>query len=261
MRAIRNAVLFSLAVLCQLSFADAVYPYTTPTYLPNAQAGAATYSAPADYLMTLNGISTVALRVTGTCTSLAASLQASNDGTNWTGINAASVGSASNSYAITAPGFWRADVGGASAVRLHITALTASCTVALTGTQAANRTAVDPCADPAKMKSSAAIAQTSGTTAAIIAASSGKSIYVCGLQATAVGTNPTATLESGTQITTACDTTAANLTGAMNPSATVGSISLGAGGSTVLATPASSQLCLITGPTTSIQGVVTYVQQ
>jgi hypothetical protein len=46
----------------------------------------------------------------------------------------------------------------------------------------------------------------------------------------------------------------------MIPSATVGSLHLGYGG-TLMTTNASDELCITAGGTASVQGVVTYVQQ
>ncbi len=256
-----SAFLFSF-VLTLPAFADAVYPYTTPVYIPTAQAGALTYTAPADYTFSLNGVSAVSLRITGTCTSLAASLQGSNDGTNFTPINISSIGAArSSAYTIGAPGFWRADTSGFTTARVHITALTASCTVSMAGTQGAIRASTDPCQDPSIQKSSVAISQSSSTTAAVVAAATGKSIYMCAFHATAVGTNPTVTVKYGTHTSADCDTGATNLTGAMNPSATVGSIDLVIGGATVASAPASNQLCLTTAATSTVTGVLVYVQQ
>ena len=248
-------------ILARVVSADAVYPYTTPVYLPTANAGSQTFTAPGDYTFSLNGISLATLRVSGTCSSLVGAVQGSNDGTNYTTINASGIGINSNTFSITAPGFWRSNVSGFTRVRFHITALTASCTVTMAGTQSDSKEYVDPCQNPGVAKLSIPVSQTSSTTAALVAASTGKSVYMCAFHATAAGTNPTALIEYGTQTTTACDTGATALTGTMAPSATIGSIDLAAGGISVLSAPASKQLCLVTGATSSVQGVLVYVQQ
>jgi hypothetical protein len=161
-------------------------------------------------------------------------------------------------------GFWRANISGMTKFRLHITTLTASCSISITGTSAPGASNVeaiaDPCASPSIAKSSAIINQGSSATTKVVDAVSTKAIYVCGFVATAVGTNPTFTWTSGTHTSADCDTGAALLSGAMNPSATVGSVSY-ALGTTAYKTAASAQLCLTTAATTSVQGVLTYVQQ
>jgi hypothetical protein len=238
------------------------YPYTNPTYLPTAVLPAVTLSAPStSTVMVLNGIDTGSLRISGTCTSLAGTIDGSNDGTNWTTLTLYPVGGGASTKAYTAAGFWRTDTAGLTRIRANVTALTASCTFALAGTQGpAFRQPTDPCQDAAIAKASVAIAQSTATTAALVAAVSGKAVYLCSLAASAVGTNPTMTLKTGTQASTACDTATASLTGAMIPAAADGMVNMGVG-HTITNGIASGQLCLTTGATTSIQGVMTYVQQ
>lgn len=258
---IHSIALVALAsIMAVPAFGDATYPVTKPTYIPTAISSAATYSAPAVYSFTANGLSTVSLRVTGTCTSLAGTLQGSNDGSNWTAINLYPVGGGANISAISSTGFWRANASGFSKMRVNITALTASCTVAMAGTPGVPHMAADLCQDPSIAKSSAVVNVGASTTAALVAAVTGKTTYLCSFEASAVGTNPTMTFKYGTQVTNPCDTGATNLSGAMIPAAANGMVNLGAG-HTITKTAASNQLCLTTGATTSIQGVATYVQQ
>lgn len=243
-----------------VALADAVYPYTNATYIPTAISAPTAYSAPGDYTITSNGLTSVSLRVTGTCTSLAATLQGTNDGSNWTAISAYPVGGGANVASFSTTGFWRANAAGFSKVRFHMTALTASCTVAMAGTQGQPSMTADVCQDSSIAKSSVAVNVGASTTAALVAAVTGKSVYLCSFAASAVGTNPTMTLKSGTQTTNPCDTGAVSLTGAMVPAAADGMVNLGVG-STITTAAAAKQLCLTTGATTSIQGVATYVQQ
>ena len=84
---LKLALALGLAFCASFASADAVYPYQNPTYIPNAISAPASYTAPGSYLFTTNGVGTVTVRVSGTCTSLAATLKASNDGTNFTNIN------------------------------------------------------------------------------------------------------------------------------------------------------------------------------
>lgn len=127
-----------LAITSFFASADANYPFLTPTYIPNADALPSTYTAPADYNLTLLGVGTTTLRVSGTCTSLAAIAQGSNDqGSNWTAINLYPIATGTTAptsvASISAVGFWKINTVGFNLVRLHITALTATCVVEMLG--------------------------------------------------------------------------------------------------------------------------------
>jgi hypothetical protein len=132
------AVTFVLLMCASLANADAVYPYQTPVYIPNAVSAPIAYTAPADYLFTTNGVGTVTLRVSGTCTSLAATLKASNDNTNFTAINLYPIATGTVAptavASVGAVGFWKANTVGFTNLDFNITALTATCTVAIVGT-------------------------------------------------------------------------------------------------------------------------------
>jgi hypothetical protein len=119
----------------------------------------------------------------------------------------------------------------------------------------------DPCQNPLIAKSSASIAITSATTTKLVAASTGKKVYVCGVKATIAGTTPTIEFEYGTKVSTECDTGATALTGAFAP--TAGSIlGIGDGGQVQFQTIASNELCAVTtGTSPSFQGFLVYVQQ
>jgi len=116
----------------------------------------------------------------------------------------------------------------------------------------------DPCQSPSVAKSSASVAIASASTVQIVALSGTKKIYVCDVNVTAAGTAPTVQLISGTA--SACGTLDQTFTGAMEPSATVGSLHLGYGG-TLATTSAGDELCIVAGGTASVQGLVTFVQQ
>ena len=248
-----------LALSCGV-FAQS-YPYTNPTYQPNPVGLTTVFSAPGNYLFQPNGISVASIQVTGTCTGLTSSVQVSNDNANWITIDATQVGTAGgNSFNISSPGLYRADVAGYAKIRLNITALSASCSVTMAGTQVIGDLSADPCQDSTVLKQNAAVNVGASTTAAIIPAVAGKKVFVCGFSASTVGTNPTFTFKSGTQTSTACDTGTATISGAINVSATVGTYAL-FGDYTSLTAPASNQVCLNTAATTSVQGVVNYVQQ
>ncbi len=113
----------------------------------------------------------------------------------------------------------------------------------------------NPCQNPSITKTSIGVALAAGTHQ-LVAAVAGQKVYVCGFSATFAGTTPALTFITGTQATTACDTGAANLSGAFLPTsgtfvnmAVPGAIAIGA---------ASGQVCALT--VGSIQGVMTYAQ-
>lgn len=114
------------------------YPYTTPSYIPNAGPVTTTASAPTTIPFNISGVGTVSLRVSGTCTSLAATFQASNDGgANYTAINLYPIATGTSAptavASISAAGFWKANTSGYNLVRLNISALSATCTVTMVG--------------------------------------------------------------------------------------------------------------------------------
>jgi hypothetical protein len=133
-------VLALLFVSLSVAIAAPTYPFSNPTYIPTAVSAPVAYTAPGTYIFTANGISTLSMRITGTCTSLSGVLQGTNDDTNWSSLTlhpvTASATTTTPVVAVAAVGFWRASVAGFKSVRLNITALTATCTVAMAGTQA-----------------------------------------------------------------------------------------------------------------------------
>jgi hypothetical protein len=119
----------------------------------------------------------------------------------------------------------------------------------------------DPCENPSVTKFSVPVAISTATTTNLLSAVTGDYITVCKYQFSVVGTSPTVQFEYGTTVSTACDTGAASLSGAMSIPTTTTAISIGAESMT-FRTPAGVQLCLVTGGTTpSVQGYITYVQQ
>ena len=114
----------------------------------------------------------------------------------------------------------------------------------------------DPCQNPNVAKSSAVISVSTAGEASLVAGSTGKSIYVCGIVDGSNGTTPALTLQSGTVAGCASGTTA--ITGAM-VFVTSTNINIGWGG-TIVTVPASGVLCALTAGNTHA-GVLTYVQQ
>lgn len=255
-----------LAILASVALATAAfaqnYPYTKATYIPSAIAPSSTLSTTGTYAIDALGLSTVTFQISGTCTSLAATPQIStNGGTTWTDVKAAPVAGGSLVSSITTAGAYRINAAGTNKVRLNVTALAASCTFSGAGTTGSGPMYAvgDPCQNPDLMKSSAAINISSATTTAVVALAAGKTTHVCEFSATAAGTNPTILFLTGTETTTPCDTGAANLSGTFAPTAGT-AVRLGGSG-TVMKSAAAGQLCITSGGTPSIQGVLTYVQQ
>lgn len=144
MKSITSSIMFvlatALALIAAPAFAvdaGAAYPYTTPTYIPNAVGSTVNFSAPGTYVLQNAGLGTVALEVSGTCTGLAATVQGLV-GSTWTTVNIFPVttGSISAASAVSAAGVWRTNSAAFKQMRLNITALTASCNVTMVGTEA-----------------------------------------------------------------------------------------------------------------------------
>lgn len=123
--------LVMLAGAASLAIADANYAYTNPTYIPSAISPAQSFSAPGTYAVTLQNGAVAGFAISGTCTSLAATVQVSIDGTNFYAVNVYPVatGTITAAASISAAGGYRANVSGAKLVRLNISALTAACSV------------------------------------------------------------------------------------------------------------------------------------
>lgn len=264
MKSFLNRTILAIAMLGLATAALAqVYPYTNPTYTPTAQLAAQSFSTTGTYSFVTNGVSTASLRVTGTCTGLVAAPQITNDGTNWTTVPAYPVGAGGVPVvSITGTGFWKFNTSGAVKARLNITALSAACSVAMAATPGAAPEAFvgDPCQVASIPKSAAAVNIGSATTTNVIAKAAGKVTYVCSFVASAAGTNPTVLFKYGTLTSTACDTGAVSLTGTFAPTAgTV--LALGQGDGTVFQSATNTDICVTTGGTPSVQGVINYVQQ
>jgi hypothetical protein len=133
----KRLAIFAIAALFSVAAVAQTYPVTTPVYVPNAIGAATTFTAPGVYSFTVAGVNSASVQIAGTCTSLSAALQASDDGSNWTtiGLYPVGPGSASASYvaAVTAPGLWKANIAAYNTVRVNVSALTASCTIRMTG--------------------------------------------------------------------------------------------------------------------------------
>ena len=114
----------------------------------------------------------------------------------------------------------------------------------------------DPCQNPAVAKSSAVINVATAGEASLVALSTGKSIYVCGVVDGSNGTTPSLTLQAGTVAGCASGTTA--ISGTM-VFVTSTNINIGWGG-TIATVPSGDVLCALTVGNAHA-GIVSYVQQ
>lgn len=118
----------------------------------------------------------------------------------------------------------------------------------------------DKCQNASVLKLSAPVAITTATTTNLVSAIAGDYIDVCKIFVSVVGTSPTLQFEYGTTVSTACDTGATVLSGAMAiPTTTL--FQFPAVDSVNLHAPKSDQLCLVTGGTiTGVEGFIVYYQ-
>jgi hypothetical protein len=143
----RSIVFLALAAVAMSGYAQ-VYPYTTPVYQPNAIAPSVTITASTSSVVPIvfqaNNLATVAVRVTGTCQSLTAAVQGTNDGVNWTTLNNHTVGTGTAGFgtaisSVTAASFIRNSAAGLTQERINVTNFAASgtgCTFTMTGSEA-----------------------------------------------------------------------------------------------------------------------------
>ena len=276
-------VVFLVSLLASLpsAFADVIYPYTNPVYVPTAQLAAQTLNlsatGPNTYTMTTQNLSTGVISLSGTCTALASNVKGSTS-TSSTAVFSSALtltpaegGASITSLTAAAVGIYKFSMAGFAQIKYTVTALTGnSCVMSISGTNApepnlpniatniAGSMVNDPCASKDTVKLSAKISQAQSTTASIVTGASGKQVYVCGFSVTAVGTTPTFTFKYDTTATGCATPTA--ITGDYNPSATSGTVNYNPNG-TAFSTPAAKDLCLTTAAASTVNGVLTYVLQ
>lgn len=117
---------------------------------------------------------------------------------------------------------------------------------------------LNPCQNSNFLVQSVVVNISSATTTSIVAPITGAKVTICGFLLVPTGTTPTVQFEYGTGAT--CGTGTTTLTGAMAPTAGQ-PLSYGIGGSSLQSTPISQRVCIVTGGTPNVQGVVTFVQQ
>lgn len=140
---LKGLMAFAVAMLFAAPAIAQTYPYNTPTYIPNARVlNTAATSGVAGTAVKMNGINTLGVQITGTCTNLAATIQGSGDGgTTWYTLNLypnAATSSASAVTSVSATGNWFANVAGVDQVRINPTAVTGTaCKVSFIGSPGA----------------------------------------------------------------------------------------------------------------------------
>lgn len=121
----------------------------------------------------------------------------------------------------------------------------------------------DPCENASVLKQSASVSVTTAATTALVTPIAGDYITVCKWQLNAVGTSPTIEFEYGTVTTTACDTGATALTGAVPVATTTTYVPDTGSGLQLRVGVVAQELCMLSGGTlsgTGITGYLTYVQ-
>jgi|SRR5215471_2990094 len=117
--------------------------------------------------------------------------------------------------------------------------------------------ALDVCTQPLQ---TVAINIASATTTQIVGGTSiggnKRRIVVCGYDFTSAGTSPTYQFEEGTG--SACGTGTTALSGVYAPTSGI-KTSYGGAGATIMATDSGNELCIVSGGTPSLQGVLNYV--
>lgn len=181
------SALFASVALAQ------VYPTSNPAYTPTAVLAPVTASAPATPTFQVNGLSTVSVRVTGTCTALAMAAQVTNTRTGsptWTTVPMFPVGGGASITSASAVGFWTFNVGGMTQARLNVSALSASCTFAMAGGAGSPTGGLASAASQFPTGAAAITGNAAGTTGAVVgtlAAATAKTTYICGFNAQAIG--------------------------------------------------------------------------
>jgi len=138
MRLASRLLTAALAIQASFAFGQA-YPSSNPTFIPNAIVSETTLTAPGTVSMNLNNIGTVEMRVAGTYTGLAATMQVTESrGSSpaFTTISCTAVGG-TQTASITGNGLYRCNTAGAAAARLNVTAIsTGSVVVSMSGSPA-----------------------------------------------------------------------------------------------------------------------------
>lgn len=205
MRFLKRLHLLALIGAMALPTAAVSQPYPTDkaSYVPTAVLAPAALSAPGTVVFNVNGLSTVSVRVAGTCTSLAATIDGTNQRTGtiaWTALQAIPVAGGPVVTSVGAAGFWKVNASGLTQVRFNASALTASCTVSLAGSAAPDGafnsggaislSSAYPAGSTAITASSGTVANASA--AASLAAVASKTTYVCGVVITSTGSTAAA---------------------------------------------------------------------
>lgn len=132
------AVLFTAAGVSPVS--AQTYPFNNPTFIPTATVDATACAAACDVVFNTGGTDTVIIRVAGTGTGVAAAVQgteARNGTIAWTALNVFPVAALTTAPAeagsITGVGLWRVNASGLAAVRVHLTAVTGTISISMSG--------------------------------------------------------------------------------------------------------------------------------
>lgn len=179
----------SIAVPAAPALAQA-YPSQTPVYIPTPVVAATACTAACDVTFITNGVGTAVVRVSGSGTGVAAIVQGTSDraSATWSTLPISAVGGATNN-AIAGTGLWRVDTTGLATIRVHLTAVTGSVSISISGAPAAG---VVQSAPQRKATYSAAIAAlapaSSATDFFTLTGSATTTVRVTGVQCSGIST-------------------------------------------------------------------------
>lgn len=242
---------------------------STTSSTTNAQNGVAqitgTPTANSYLNIQLNGHSAVGFVLGGSPTSFTGQFETSVDCTTYSSASAKQLGASQSQAAVTGLGTFRVDVPGMKCVRLRLTALTGTLSVAAHATSAPGMTQV---MNPVRVvdqnylnllqpTSSAAISISSATTTKLITAAAGLRTFVNSWDVIAAGTG-TFQLVYGTG--TNCGTGQVALTGVYNLTAGNGIVKGGGLGTVLPAIPVGNDICATTTTTAGMSGGLAWTQ-
>lgn len=212
------------AMQCALAtspVAAQTYPYQNPVYESSPTVDAVVCTAACDVVYTSNNIGTVLIRLAGSGTGLAAVAQVSearNGTIAWSNLQAhpvgGGVGCAATSGSMNAACMYRVDAAGAAQVRVHLTAVTGSISISISGSGAADLVTATP---PRKATYSASIVAlapaASATDLVTLTGNATTTVRVNHAECSGISTaNATATLEALTRSTANTSGTPAAMT-------------------------------------------------
>lgn len=132
MKFFRRLIVSALALLLSFPVLPQSYPTTNPTYVPNAILGATTLTAAGTVVFQNNGNAEILLRIAGTNTGFAATVEVTESraaSPTWTAISVQGTGGL-RTASLTANGLYSFTSAGYAQVRLNVTSITGTNVIA-----------------------------------------------------------------------------------------------------------------------------------